>query len=68
MTNPRFLHLMAAYAKFDTITLVLAGVALGAVLLAWIFRRSPAVFYAFYILVWLFVLAGSTYILLGGSL
>jgi hypothetical protein len=34
--NPRFALLMARYGQFDTITLVLVGLALAAVLLGWV--------------------------------
>jgi hypothetical protein len=33
MSNPRFLELLADYAKFDTVTLACAGLALGCVLI-----------------------------------
>lgn len=67
MANPRFAHLLDLYAKFDRITLVLAGLALGLVLLGWAYHRRPAAFLVFCILLWLLVLAGSAYILITGG-
>jgi hypothetical protein len=76
--NPRLAYLLASYAKFDTITLVLAGVALLFVLLGWLlhnktfrvfrFQLSPFTFQlSFSLLFWILVLAGTAYLLLTGG-
>jgi len=68
--------LLASYAKFDTVTLAIAGLALGMVVVGWFMRpardvaRSVStrnIFIIFCIVLWLFVLAGSAYLLIIGG-
>lgn len=65
MNNPRFDLLLAFYRQYDAMTLMLAGVAVFSALVGSLFKKS-FVFQAFFLLTWVAVLAGSTYILLGG--
>jgi len=71
--NPRFAMLMENYAKFDTVTLALAGLALAAVLVGWLFQAAGGrsirmlhapTYYALMALGWLGVMVGTLYILL----
>jgi hypothetical protein len=74
--NPRFTHLLALYAQFDRLTLILAGVALTAVLIGFLLARSGSgkfervVGYAyngFLIISFILILAGTFFLLTGGS-
>jgi hypothetical protein len=65
MNNPRFDLLLSFYHQYDAMTLMLAGVAGFSVVVGFLFRKS-VVFQVFFLFTWVAVLAGSTYILLGG--
>jgi hypothetical protein len=73
MTNPRLTHLLAEYASYDHLTLILAGVSLLAILLecVLIIYKAPAwlrtAYYCFLLFVFLFTLAGTTFLVIRGG-
>jgi hypothetical protein len=75
MHNPRFDLLMLEYSRQGTITLVLAGIVLAAVLTGWFMleAKTPAwlryLYFGFLLLAFIFILAGTTFLIMkGGSL
>ena len=74
MHNPRFDLLMLEYSRQGTVTLVLAGIALAAVLVGWsMLRLNTAawqrnIYYSLLFLAWVVILAGTIFIIRGGSL
>ena len=74
--NPRLAVLLARYAQFDRLTLILAGIALAAVLLGWALtrpgdRKLDRLYRELYLgslaLVFILTLAGTFLLLRGGS-
>ena len=76
IANPRFAVLMGLYARYDSLTLMLAGLALAAVLIGWAISRSGSgvggrlisqVYFGLLIIGFVFILAGTYVLLLGGT-
>lgn len=77
MNNPRYALLLANYLKYDTMTLILAGTALLAVLLGWSMTTLKhnsrldeilkKLFLGFILIGFLVVLAGTCFILFRGG-
>lgn len=62
--NPRFALMLARYAQYDRLTLILAALALAAVLLAWAYQGKPQAVYPLILILWLLALAGSAFLTL----
>jgi hypothetical protein len=70
--NPRFTHLLALYAQFDGLTLILCGVAAAAVLIGFLLagqgsgkygRFIARLYFGFIITSYVLIMAGTLYIL-----